>query len=95
MNQLSKYADENKLPIMDQQTFETVTNDLGKEKFRELLAEYIAEVRPKFPLKQISADIMRQCFKSLQKQDVWEFVKPIEQLDKNVKEKYDDYKYNF
>ena len=43
MNQLSKYADENKLPIMDQQTFETVTNDLGKEKFRELLAEYIAE----------------------------------------------------
>ena len=38
---------------------------------------------------------MRQCFKSLQKQDVWEFVKPIEQLDKNVKEKYDDYKYNF
>ena len=95
MNQLSKYADENKLPIMDQQTFETVTNDLGKEKFRELLAEYIAEVRPKFPLKQISADVMRQCFKSLQKQDVWEFVKPIEQLDKNVKEKYDDYKYNF
>ena len=95
MNQLSKYADENKLPIMDQQTFETVTNDLGKEMFRELLAEYIAEVRPKFPLKQISADVMRQCFKSLQKQDVWEFVKPIEQLDKNVKEKYDDYKYNF
>ena len=95
MNQLSKYADENKLPIMDQQTFETVTNDLGKEKFRELLAEYIAEVRPKFPLKQISADIMRQCFKSLQKQDVWEYVKPVEQLEKNVKEKYDDYKYNF
>ena len=95
MNQLSKYADENKLPIMDQQTFETVTNDLGKEKFRELLAEYIAEVRPKFPLKQISADVMRQAFKSLQKQDVWQYVKPIEQIDKNVKEKYDDYKYNF
>ena len=92
---LEKYADENKLPIMDQQTFETVTNDLGKEKFREMLAQYIADVRPKFPLKQISADIMRQCFKSLQKQDVWEFVKPIELLEKNVKEKYDDYKYNF
>ena len=95
MNQLSKYADENKLPVMDQQTFETVTNDLGKEKFRELLAEYIAEVRPKFPLKQISADVMRQAFKSLQKQDVWQYVKPVEQIDKNVKEKYDDYKYNF
>ena len=92
---LEKYADENKLPIMDQQTFETVTNDLGKEKFREMLAEYIADVRPKFPLKQISADIMRQAFKSLQKQDVWQYVKPVEQIDKNVKEKYDDYKYNF
>ena len=43
MSQLSKYADENKLPVMDQQTFETVTNDIGKEKFREDLAQYIAE----------------------------------------------------
>ena len=90
-----KYLNENKLPIMDQQTFERVTNDIGKEKFREELAEYIAKYRPKFPLKEISYDIMRQAFKGLQKQDVWEYVKPIEQLEKNVKEKYDDYKYNF
>ena len=95
MSQLSKYADENKLPVMDQQTFETVTNDIGKEKFREDLAQYIAENRPKFPLKEISYEAMRQAFKSLQKQDVWEFVKPVELLEKNVKEKYDDYKYNF
>ena len=92
---LEKYADENKLPIMDQQTFETITNDIGKEKFREDLAQYIADNRPKFPLKEISYEAMRQAFKSLQKQDVWEFVKPIELLEKNVKEKYDDYKYNF
>jgi len=85
----------NGLPLMDQQTFETLTNDIGKEKFREQLAEYIAEHRPKFPLKEISFDIMRQAFKSLQKQDVWEYIKPLEQLEKNVKEKYDDYKYNF
>ena len=85
----------NGLPIMDQQTFETLTNDVGKEKFREALAEFIAENRPEFPLKKISYDIMRQAFKSLQKQDVWEYVKPLEQLEKNVKEKYDDYKYNF
>ena len=95
MKYLSKYADENKLPIMDQQQFETVTNDIGKEQFRLDLAEYIAEHRPKFPLKKISYEVMRQCFKSLQKQDVWEYVKPVEQLEKNVKEKYDDYKYNF
>ena len=28
---------------------------------------------------------LRQCFKSLQKQDVWEYVKPVEQLEKNVR----------
>ena len=95
MKMLSKYADENKLPIMDQSTFERITNDIGKEKFREDLAQYIADNRPKFPLKEISFEAMRQAFKGLQKQDVWEYVKPLEQIDKNVKEKYDDYKYNF
>ncbi len=92
---LKDYADENRLPIMDQQHFQTVTNDIGKEQFRLDLADYIEEYRPKFPLKEISYEVMRQCFKSLQKQDVWEYVKPVEQLEKNVKEKYDDYKYNF
>ena len=95
MKYLSKYADENKLPVMDQQQFETVTDDIGKVQFRLDLADYIEEYRPKFPLKEISYEVMRQCFKSLQKQDVWEYVKPVEQLEKNVKEKYDDYKYNF
>ena len=80
MNYLNKFADENKLPVMDQQQFETVTNDIGKEKFREDLAEYIATNRPTFPLKEISYEVMRQAFKSLQKQDVWEYVKPIEQV---------------
>jgi len=80
---------------MDQQQFETVTDDIGKVQFRLDLADYIEEHRPKFPLKEISYEVMRQCFKSLQKQDVWEYVKPVEQLEKNVKEKYDDYKYNF
>jgi hypothetical protein len=90
---LNKYN--GKLPIMDQQTFERVTNDIGKEQFRLDLADYIAKHRPKFPLKEISYEVMRQAFKGLQKQDVWQYVKPTEQLEKNVKEKYDDYKYNF
>ena len=83
MKMLSKYADENKLPIMDQSTFERITNDIGKEKFREDLAQYIADNRPKFPLKEISFEAMRQAFKGLQKQDVWEYVKPLEQIDRN------------
>ena len=83
------------LPMMDQQTFEYITNDIGKEQFRLDLAEYIAKHRPAFPLKIISESEMRRAFVNLQKQDVWQYVKPIEQLEKNVKEKHDDYKYNF
>ncbi len=56
MNFLDKHINENRLPVMDQQTFEKVTNDIGKAKFREELAEYIAEKRPPFPLKEISPD---------------------------------------
>ena len=56
---LKQYANENRLPIMDTIQFDRWTEELGKEKFRELLAEYIAEHRPVFPLKQISYDDMR------------------------------------
>ena len=49
---LNKYN--GKLPIMDQQTFERVTNDIGKEQFRLDLADYIAKHRPIFPLEQNS-----------------------------------------
>ena len=52
MNYLNDYVDENKLPIMDQLTFERITNDIGKEQFRLDLADYIAEYRPIFPLKK-------------------------------------------
>ena len=90
-----KYLNEKRLPIMDQQTFERVTNDIGKEKFREELAEYIAQVRPPFPLKEISFDLMAQSFKGLLKQDVWQYVYPINQITKDIFEKYDDYKYSF
>ena len=45
---LKDYADENGLPIMDTIQFDRWTEELGKEKFRELLAEYIATERPKF-----------------------------------------------
>ena len=90
-----KYLNENKLPIMDQQTFERVTNDIGKEKFREELAEYIAQVRPPFPLKEISFELMAQSFKGLLKHDVWQYVYTINRITKDIFEKYDDYKYSF
>ena len=50
---LKQFADENRLPIMDSIQFKRWTDEIGKEKFRELLTEYIAEYRPEFPLNNI------------------------------------------
>ena len=57
---LKQYANENRLPIMDTIQFDRWTEELGKEKFRELLAEYIEKYRPVFPLKNISYEDMRK-----------------------------------
>ena len=46
------------LPILDQQTFERFTNELGKEEFRNILADYIFKFRPRFPLKKQDKEII-------------------------------------
>ena len=89
---LKQYANENGLPIMDQQSFERITNDIGRDQFRLDLAEYIEKYRPKFPLKKITLDDVRTSFYDLQKQDISTYCNT---NDNNVKEKYDDYKYNY
>ena len=45
---IRKYADQNGLPIMDQLTFERITNNIGKDQFRLDLADYIEKYRPVF-----------------------------------------------
>ena len=66
---LEKHANEDKLPILDNQTFDQYTNEFGKDVFRETLSEYIATVRPKFPLKKIDEQTVRTKFNELQKAD--------------------------
>ena len=92
---LKQYANENRLPIMDTIQFDRWTEELGKEKFRELLSEYIAENRPEFPLRKISYDDMRNNIIALSKYDTSAICTPKEQITKDVFEKYEDYKYNF
>ena len=53
------------LPILDNPTFERVTEEYGKDLFRETLAEFIAKERPEFPLKKISEEKMRTTFLKL------------------------------
>ena len=88
-------ARHDKLPILDNKTFESMNAEYGKEEMRKNLADYIATERPVFPLKEISEDTMRECFYNLQKFDTNSICIPKEQVDKEVFEKYDDYEYSY
>ena len=88
-------AREDKLPILDNKTFERYNKQYGKEKMRTNLADYIATERPVFPLKEITKDDMRKSFFDLQKFDTSTICIPQEQVEKTVFEKYDDYKYSY
>ena len=92
---LKQFADEGKLPIMDSIQFKRWTDEIGKEKFRELLSEYIAEERPCFPLNTISYQEMKDNIIELSKYDTSSICTPKEQTHKVVGEKYDDYEYPY
>ena len=88
-------AREDKLPILDNKTFERYNKEYGKDKMRTNLADYIATERPVFPLKYISQQEMRRTFYLLQSFDTSNICIPQEQAQKDVFEKYDDYKYPY
>ena len=83
-------AGDDKLPVLDNRTFESMNAEYGKEEMRKNLADYIATERPVFPLKEITKERMRECFHSLQKFDTSTICIPNEQVEKTVFEKYDD-----
>jgi len=88
-------ARHDKLPILDNKTFESMNAEYGKEEMRKNLADYIATERPVFPLKEISEDNMRECFYNLKNFNTNTICIPKEQVDKEVFEKYDDYQYPY
>ena len=92
---LESHANEVNLPILDNQSFDRYTNEFGRDVFRWTLSEYIAKVRPKIPLKPISDEDMRATFSSLKKADYRIYCSPIEQVEKEIFEKYDDLEYSF
>ena len=92
---LKQFADEGKLPVMDSIQFKSWTDEIGKEKFRELLSEYIAEERPCFPLNKISYQEMKDNIIKLSNFDTSKICTPRDQSDKIVGEKYDDYEYPY
>ena len=94
-NEIGKYIDDTGLPIVDSIQFKRLTDTYGKEEFRETLSEFIAKERPKFPLRSIPYEKMRETFFDLQKFDTSKILTPQEQNQSPVFEKYDDYKYSY
>ena len=92
---LEDHANEDKLPILDKQTFYRYTDEFGRDVFRWTLAEYIAKVRPEFPLNEISYDEMKDNIIKLSKFDTSKICRPKEQSGEIVGEKYDDYEYSY
>lgn len=92
---LKQHANSKGLPIIDGSLFDKLTETYGREKFREVLAEYIEKERPTFPLKDISHAKMKSTFIKLRESDTWKFVHPADQIETEVCEKYDDYAFPY
>ena len=92
---LDKHSTPEGLPILNTGEFKYCTEKYGKDVFRETLSVYIADVRPPFPFKEITYADMVENFQKLKKADYTKFITPTDYLDREVFEKYEDYKYNF
>jgi hypothetical protein len=89
------YLNDDRLPVMNTDQFNYITEKYGKEKFREELSEYISQARPPFPFKKISKQDMITNFLDLKSFDTSKNIKSKSDIEKTVFEKYDDYKYSF
>ena len=94
-NFLKIITNENRLPVMDSTLFTIATEKYGRDVFRSTVAEYITNEKPLFPYKEFSYDELVSKFRKLKSTDYSDYISPVENLQKEVIEKYDDYKYSF
>lgn len=92
---LGKCADSTGLPVMDETQFTDVTERYGKDVFRKTLAEYIFQERPPFPANQVTEKRRDDAWWKLKQYDIWKGVTHINNQQREVIEKFDDYKYPF
>ena len=95
MIDFTPYLNDDRLPVMNTDQFNYITEKYGKEKFREELSEYISQARPPFPFRKISEKDMMKNFLDLKSFDTSKNIKSKDDIEKTVFEKYDDYKYSF
>ena len=89
---LEKCADSTGLPVMNTSTFLETIQKYGKEEFRKALADYITKEKPPYPLAEFNKDKAIKNFYKLQKANYTEFIM---NSNKEIIEKYDDYKYPY
>ena len=88
---LKNNIDSTGLPIIPEGQFQNLTQEFGRDTFRETLAEFIFKERPEFPLYKISIYDMDANFKKLLKQSYKKFIK----TDVDVMEKFDDFQFAY
>ena len=89
---LKSSVDNTGLPVMNSNQFISVTDKFGKEEFRKTLADFITNEKPPYPLKEFNLQKVIDTFHKLKKADYTKFITT---SDKEVIEKYDDYKYPY
>ena len=89
---LKSSVDNTGLPVMNSIQFISVTDKFGKEEFRKTLADFITNEKPPYPLKEFNLQKVIDTFHKLKKADYTKFITT---SDKEVIEKYDDYKYPY
>ena len=91
-NILGKCADDTGLPILNSSQFISLTKEYGKEEFRKVLADYITKEKPPYPLKKFNE---QKVIKTFHKLNQAEYTKFVINSNKEIIEKYDDYKYPY
>ena len=90
---LRKSTDHTGLPVMKTSQFLNTIDQFGKEEFRKVLAEYITNEKPPFPLAEFNKEKVVTNFRKLEKADFTDYLTVTE--NDRVIEKYDDYKYPY
>ena len=89
---LHKCADNTGLPVMSRPLFLDTIEKYGKEDFRRALADFITQEKPPYPLHEFDQNKVIKTFHKLKKADWTNYIMSSE---KDVIEKYDDYKYPY
>jgi len=84
------------VPYLNRGEFKYITDTYGKEECRVTLAEYIVSNQSNYPFNPISHEDMVKNFNKLKNVRYEKYIEPsAPEVDNNVLEKYDDYKYSY